>query len=186
MSDAPLPKGWARAESKSHPGKAFYFNAATGEKSWAHPSKAARRPAPEAGPAAKRPRTAAPAADTATCHALHLLVKHAQSRRPSSWREPKISLTKDEAWRLLEKLRGKILAEAAKAGGGPAALEAAFRANASKRSDCSSASRGGDLGAFPRGKMQKAFEAGAFALAPQEMSGIVDSDSGVHIIFRIA
>lgn len=53
-------------------------------------------------------------------------------------------------------------------------------------SDCSSAKRGGDLGLFGRGAMQKPFEDAAFALKVGELSQIVDTDSGVHIIMRTA
>uniref|UniRef100_A0A1B0CMH1 Peptidyl-prolyl cis-trans isomerase n=1 Tax=Lutzomyia longipalpis TaxID=7200 RepID=A0A1B0CMH1_LUTLO len=41
-----------------------------------------------------------------------------------------------------------------------------------------------NLGAFGRGVMQKAFEEAAFALKVGEMSGIVDTDSGLHLILR--
>lgn len=47
------------------------------------------------------------------------------------------------------------------------------------------AASGGDLGEFERGKMQKPFEEAAFALQPGEMSGVVDTDSGVHLILRL-
>ena len=57
---------------------------------------------------------------------------------------------------------------------------------AAKVSDCSSAKHGGDLGFFGPGKMQKAFEDGAFALEVGAMSGVVDSYSGLHIILRTA
>ena len=55
---------------------------------------------------------------------------------------------------------------------------------AGERSECRSAGNGGDLGVFGRGDMQKAFEDAAFALAVGEMSDLVDSDSGIHIILR--
>jgi NIMA-interacting peptidyl-prolyl cis-trans isomerase 1 len=51
-------------------------------------------------------------------------------------------------------------------------------------SDCSSARKRGDLGYFGRGDMQKEFEEAAFALQPGEISGIVDTASGLHLIQR--
>ena len=61
-----------------------------------------------------------------------------------------------------------------------------FAALASKESDCSSARNGGDLGPFGRGQMQKPFEDATYALKVGELSDIVSSDSGVHIIKRTA
>lgn len=51
-------------------------------------------------------------------------------------------------------------------------------------SDCSSARKRGDLGFFGRGQMQKEFEDAAFALNPNEMSSVVETASGVHLIQR--
>ena len=61
-----------------------------------------------------------------------------------------------------------------------------FSELASQFSDCSSAKRGGDLGHFGRGQMQKPFEDASFGLAVNEMSGPISTDSGVHIILRTA
>lgn len=51
-------------------------------------------------------------------------------------------------------------------------------------SDCSSARKRGDLGYFGRGDMQKEFEDAAFALSTGEISGVVDTASGLHLIER--
>ena len=61
-----------------------------------------------------------------------------------------------------------------------------FQRIATEKSECGSALKGGDLGMFGRGQMQKAFEDAAFALQPGQLSGIVDSESGIHIILRTA
>lgn len=57
-----------------------------------------------------------------------------------------------------------------------------FAALARQFSEDSTASEGGDLGFFSRGKMVKAFEDAAFALAPGAVSDLVESNFGFHII----
>lgn len=64
--------------------------------------------------------------------------------------------------------------------------KATFEELASKYSDCSSAKRGGDLGLFGRGAMQKPFEDASFALKVGDLSKPVFTDSGVHLIIRTA
>ncbi|KAK1352295.1 Peptidyl-prolyl cis-trans isomerase [Heracleum sosnowskyi] len=111
--------------------------------------------------------------------ASHILIKHQGSRRKSSWKDPQGALisstTRDAAVSQLSALRSDILAGVA-----------SFNDVASRYSDCSSAKRGGDLGPFGRGQMQKPFEEATYALAVGEISDIVDTDSGVHIIMRTA
>jgi len=51
-------------------------------------------------------------------------------------------------------------------------------------SDCSSARKRGDLGFFGKGDMQKEFEEASFQLKPGEVSHVVETASGLHLIER--
>lgn len=61
-----------------------------------------------------------------------------------------------------------------------------FAALAKAESDGPSGPRGGDLGPFGRGAMHAAFERAAFALKVGELSGLVETPFGFHIIRRDA
>ncbi len=60
-----------------------------------------------------------------------------------------------------------------------------FTSIAKEVSLCPSGKRGGDLGTFGRGKMVKEFEKGAFALQRGQISPIVKTKYGYHIIKRL-
>jgi parvulin-like peptidyl-prolyl isomerase len=60
-----------------------------------------------------------------------------------------------------------------------------FSAIAKSGSLCSSKKYGGDLGFFTRGKMVKEFERAAFTLRKGEISTIVKTQFGYHIIKRL-
>ena len=110
--------------------------------------------------------------------ARHLLIKSSASRNPVSRRTGQSTegITPDAARAELQTYIDKINAEGA--------TEAVFAKYATERSDCGSFANGGDLGTFGSGEMQKQFEDGTLATQIGKMSGIVDSDSGHHIIFR--
>ena len=118
--------------------------------------------------------------------ASHILCKHAQSRNPVSRRTglPTTEVTKDSARSEISKILENLQDIQRKSGN--SALMDAFANIARERSDCGSFQSGGDLGNFGRGMMQKPFEDASFALQVGELSDIVDTDSGTHIILRTA
>lgn len=63
-------------------GRTYYVNKDTGISQWEKPD----------GPAGRM----------STVQCSHILVKHRESRRPSSWREENITRSKEEALKLLE------------------------------------------------------------------------------------
>ncbi|KAJ1677826.1 Peptidyl-prolyl cis-trans isomerase NIMA-interacting protein 1, partial [Spiromyces aspiralis] len=130
----------------------YYYNKKTGQSQWTPP---------DLTPQAQKVR------------ASHILVKHSDSRRPSSWRCPQVIRSKEEAFRLAQDYRDLITT-------GQISFEEVARAE----SDCSSARVGGDLGFILKGQMQPVFERVVFGLEVGELSEPVWSDSGVHLILR--
>ncbi len=57
-----------------------------------------------------------------------------------------------------------------------------FAGLAGRHSGCPTRSEGGDLGFFERGRMARPFEEAAFNLRPGELSGVVETEFGYHLI----
>jgi len=155
-----LPAPWRWKESRSTPGDYYCVNEKTGERRWQAPSH-------------EKPKKSD---DKITV--VHCLIKHADSRRPSSHRTKVISLAKSDARNEADALRKRVAASSD--------MEAALSDEASKRSDCPSSTNGGRLKPFQRGDLERAFEAAAFRLAVGELSPVVETAAGFHVIRRIS
>ncbi|KAF2112684.1 hypothetical protein BDV96DRAFT_155681 [Lophiotrema nucula] len=170
-----LPEGWQvrRSNTKNLP---YYFHPDTKDSRWE----------PPAGTDTEKLKTymgryhsskgissSSFSAPEGKIRAAHLLVKHRDSRRPASWREPKITRSYEDAQHLIEGYRDRIR-------DGESLSELA-----TTESDCSSASKGGDLGFFAKGDMQKEFEDAAFNLRKGDLSDVVATASGLHLIQRL-
>lgn len=111
---------------------------------------------------------------------LHVLRKHKECRKPSSAREKIITCTVEQAKQHLERLREKLSQYKEFE-----ILMDKFGDAAKEHSDCGTAKKRGDLGCFGRGRMQKPFEEASFALSVGQMSEVIETESGVHLIFRV-
>lgn len=162
QEDTGLPEPWTVGFSKSRK-KEYYFNPETKQSQWE---------LPDATDSEKLNKYLE--ANPLKVRCLNLLIKHLESRRPASHRSERITITKEDAIKELKKIKDRY------------EKGAKFEDLAIERSDCSSYKRGGDLGFFGKGEMQPAFEKCAFGLKINEVSDIVESDSGVHLIKRIS
>ncbi|KAI5357058.1 putative peptidyl-prolyl cis-trans isomerase, PpiC-type, WW domain, WW domain superfamily [Septoria linicola] len=172
-----LPAGWEvrHSNSKNLP---YYFNPATKESRWEPPaetdSEVLKHYMGQYHSGSLRPDAVQQQNLDGKIRAAHLLVKHKNSRRPSSWRESEITRSKEDAMDIIRGYETKIRNG-----------ETSLGDLAVTESDCSSARKRGDLGFFGKGDMQAEFEKASFALQPGEVSQIVETQSGLHIIERL-
>lgn len=98
--------------------------------------------------------------------ASHILLMYSGSMRSTA------SRSKDEARSQIDQIKAQL-----DSGGDFADL-------ARQHSDCPSGKSGGDLGPFGRGQMVQPFEDTAFGLGVGDMSGVIETPFGYHIIQR--
>ncbi len=101
-----------------------------------------------------------------TVSASHILLMYQGSARSTATR------SQEEAKAQIQELKSRL-----DEGGDFAEL-------AQKHSDCPSGRRGGDLGQFGRGQMVAPFEQSAFGMDVGQVSDVVETDFGYHIIKR--
>ncbi|HET9954712.1 MAG TPA: peptidylprolyl isomerase, partial [Polyangiaceae bacterium] len=124
---------------------------------------------PERQAAPPSPAAAAVAQDSERIEASHLLVAYQGALRV----DPKVTRTKEEA----KKRAQEALAKAKKG--------AAFDKLVAEYSDePRAAERKGALGSFTRRQMVKPFADAAFALKPGQISDVVETNFGFHVIQR--
>ncbi len=103
----------------------------------------------------------------ATIRASHILLMHKDAQSSLNER------TREQAQADIQVLRTKI------EGG-----EATFEDVAYAHSDCPSGEDGGDLGQFRPGMMVPEFDKAAFALEVGDLSAVVETPFGYHLIKR--
>lgn len=103
---------------------------------------------------------------TSQVRASHILLMYKGSMRSQSDR------TKDEALAAIQSFKDDLNDGAD------------FGQIARQFSDCPSGEDGGDLGRFGRGQMVPEFEDAAFSLQPGEVSDIIETPFGYHLIQR--
>ena len=130
-----------RSNTKNLP---YYFHAATKDSRWEPPAGTDSEMLKAYMAANHSSKGVAPAAFAPTegkIRCAHLLVKHRDSRRPASWREPKITRSVEEARDLIQGYQTQIQNYENRTEGNAKSLSEL----ATTESDCSSARKGGDL-----------------------------------------
>lgn len=126
QADAGLPAGWEvrHSNSKNLP---YFFNGASKESRWEPPEGTdVEKLKVYMAQNTRKPE--------GKIRAAHLLVKHKDSRRPSSWKEQNITRAKEEAIDILKGHEARIRSG-----------ETSLGDLAQTESDCSSAKKRGDL-----------------------------------------
>jgi peptidyl-prolyl cis-trans isomerase NIMA-interacting 1 len=105
-----------------------------------------------------------------TVHVKHVLVKHKDTKNPREG----VTRSREEACARAMKARDAVIAGAD------------FDAVVSEYSDeAGAATRAGELGELTRAELQPPFADAAFLLDLNQMSDVVETDFGFHLIFRV-
>lgn len=104
-------------------------------------------------------------------HTRHILVRHIGARNATD----DVTRSEAEARSRAEELRAQVTAEGAD-----------FGAIAREESDDASAEGGGDLGMVGRGLLAQSYEEAAWNLEVDEVSQVIQSDFGFHVVQRLA
>lgn len=102
-------------------------------------------------------------------HTRHILVRYAGAKNAG----PEVRRSKEAAASRAAELRNSLLEGAD------------FAEIARISSEDSSAERGGDVGNIGRGRLAPEYELAAFALQPNQLSNVVETEFGFHIIQRL-
>mmetsp|Transcript_70265 Transcript_70265/g.206087 ORF Transcript_70265/g.206087 Transcript_70265/m.206087 type:complete len:429 (-) Transcript_70265:66-1352(-) len=196
----PLPPGWTQKESRSKPGLFYYVHEDGGFTQFERPTTRGRDPLASGAAqdlakrrreeAEKKPTDALPvrAVSAGEARVWHILKKHKDffGKAATSWRQKKITWTKQEAKQALLKLKDKLFNVGY--GGGQEALQRKFENYARLESDDDlSAKMGGDLG--PVTKKRKLFGGyeiakAAFETKIGEISDVIETNEGMHLLAR--
>ncbi len=103
-------------------------------------------------------------------HTRHVLIRYAGARNAGA----DVVRAKEAARVLATEIRSGLMLPGAD-----------FEAVARQRSEDSTAAQGGDVGIVGRGRLAPEYEAAAFALAPGQVSDVVETEFGYHVIQRV-
>jgi protein-disulfide isomerase len=102
-------------------------------------------------------------------HVRHVLVQYAGAKAA----EKSVVRSKVEAKARAEQLRQKVIEERIR-----------FDKVAEEASDCPTAKAGGALGRFTRGQLDEQLDAALFALQPGQLSPVLETPFGYHVLLR--
>lgn len=102
-------------------------------------------------------------------HSRHVLIRYQGAQNAG----PEVTRTKQDAFKLASEIQRKLTSGSD------------FAEVARENSEDSSAERGGDVGSHGRGRLAAAYEEALFKMKVGEISVVVESENGYHVIQRL-